>query len=225
MVKSDHDDSGHEATRTFYDRISRAYDLLCGVGERQARRTAIDLLDPRAGERILEIGCGTGSDLLEIARRVGSRGGVWGVDLSWGMLLAAQAKLSAGRPEADVAFAEGDALHLPYARGAFDAAYASFTLETFPEKDRSRALREIRRVLRPWGRIGVVCLSSGGSGHWRVARRTYLWFHRHFPHVVDCRPIDVERTLERSRFAVTRTVTEAVWGIPVMAAVAWRGAS
>lgn len=208
----------HSPNRTFYDRISRAYDLLCDACERPAREAALNLLAPRPGERVLEVGCGTGSDLLEISRRVGQLGRAVGIDLSRGMLEMARRKVAAkGR----ITFAQADARRLPFASRDFDAAYASFTLETFAGRDLAAVLREIRRVLRPGGRVGFVSVSRRPSeGRDRAARRTYLWFHRHFPHIVDCRPIDVDRVLSRGQFTLVRKEEREIWGIPVTAALA-----
>lgn len=225
-MKSDLPSDRREPNRTLYDRINRAYDLLCSSSERPARQKALDLLDPKDGEHILEVGCGTGSDLLDIARRVGPTGRAVGVDLSRGMLEVARGKLASALVGARVALAEGDARQLPFADRVFDGAYTSFTLEIFSKRDLAMVLREIRRVLRPGGRMGLVSVGTGETGGiGRIVRRTYLWFHRHFPHLIDCRPIEVGRVLDKGRFEVSRKSESDIWGIPVTAAVARKMAS
>jgi demethylmenaquinone methyltransferase/2-methoxy-6-polyprenyl-1,4-benzoquinol methylase len=213
--------SHHELNRTFYDRISRAYDLLCDAGERPARQAGLELLAPQSGERVLEVGCGTGSELLAIAHRVAPSGRVCGLDLSSGMLDVARKKVEVAPTPAKIEMTEGDARKLPFADAAFDAVYTSFTLELFTKEDLRVVLTEIRRVLGKEGRLGVVSMAKVRTGeHPSIAERAYVWFHRHFPHIVDCRPIDIDRVLETGRFTVIRRVELDVWSIPVIAAVA-----
>ncbi len=73
-------------TKTFYNRISKFYDLLAYHSEAPVRRIALARLASRSGEKILEIGFGTGHCLTEIAKVVGVTGKVYGVDLSEEMM-------------------------------------------------------------------------------------------------------------------------------------------
>ena len=127
--------SRHESNRHFYDRISSAYDLLADSNERAARLAGVNALEVRPGERVLEVGFGTGNEVLDLARLVGSGGYVAGIDISPGMLAVAQRKLDAARAAAKVELQVADARQLPFADGSFDAVYSSFTLELFPEDD------------------------------------------------------------------------------------------
>ena len=102
------------------------------------------------GERVLDVGCGTGVLAREAAARAGPAGRVIGLDLNEGMLAVARRL----RPEID--WRQGDALDLPFADHAFDVVVSQFALMFFP--DRPRALREMWRVLAPGGRLAVaVC--------------------------------------------------------------------
>ena len=74
--------------RASYDRLSKWYDLLEGGWETPPRRVGLEMLAPRAGERLLEIGCGTGSALAELPAQVRAVG----LDLSAGMLAQARAR-------------------------------------------------------------------------------------------------------------------------------------
>jgi ubiquinone/menaquinone biosynthesis C-methylase UbiE len=71
-----------EQTRAFYNKISRVYDLLSERSEAPMRKAGLDLLKPQAGESILEIGFGTGHTLVTLAKAVGPKGKVFGLDLS-----------------------------------------------------------------------------------------------------------------------------------------------
>ena len=72
------------SAQRFYDRISRAYDLIADAGEHKARERGLELLAPAPGERALEIGYGTGHSLEALAAAVGAAGRVVGVDLLQG---------------------------------------------------------------------------------------------------------------------------------------------
>lgn len=195
-----------------YDRISLAYDLLADPAEHQARDRGLDLLDPRPGERVLEIGAGTGRALVALANAVGSSGLVCGLDRSWGMLERARQRTSASSP---VHVQLGDGRFLPYLGETFDAAFMSFTLELFDPPDIGRVLSEVKRLLRPGGRLGVVCLSEVLRPG--PAAMAYSLLHRMFPHLIDCRPIDILRHLEESGYRPTVKEESTLWRLPVMA--------
>lgn len=213
--------SHHESNRAFYDRISAAYDLLSDASERSARLSGLEALAVQPGERVLELGFGTGNEILDLAAKVGAGGRVCGVDISPGMLAVARKKMETALPSAPVDLRVADARSLPFADGEFDAVYTSFTLELFPDEDLPLVLAEVRRVLRASGRLGVVSMATVPPGLQASAlERAYVWMHRHFPHIVDCRPIDVAAVLGAAGFRVVKTVSLEIWTMPVTAAVA-----
>jgi ubiquinone/menaquinone biosynthesis C-methylase UbiE len=197
-----------------YDRISVAYDLIADPAEHQARDRGLDLLSARPGERVLEIGGGTGRALIELAQAVGPSGEVCGLDPSAGMLRLARQRLSSCPGHVDLQ--QGDGRFLPYLAASFDAAFMSFTLELFDPLDIELLLSEIKRVLRPrGGRLAIVCLTPMPEPG--LVAQAYEWLHRRFPHLIDCRPIDVLRHLERSGYGVTSTESMTLWSLPVTA--------
>lgn len=100
------------------------------------------------GDRVVDVGCGTGVVARHASRIVGPRGAVVGVDLNPAMLTVAS------RLRPDIAWHEGDAQHLPFDRAGFDAALCQMALMFF--EDRRRAIAEMARVTRPGGRVAVV---------------------------------------------------------------------
>lgn len=208
-----------ESARQFYDRISRVYDALADASERQARSLGLRLLAPSGAEQILEIGCGTGLGLVEIAELLGEGGQVTGVDVSPGMLEMAQQRVAASAAGNRIGALElADAKQLPWGDRVFDAVFLSFTLELFSQNEIPVVLREIARVLVPGGRLGVVSLNDDRPANKMVD--LYRFLHRHFPHIVDCQPIEVGAVLERSGFEIIASDSVSIWGLPVAAMVA-----
>jgi demethylmenaquinone methyltransferase/2-methoxy-6-polyprenyl-1,4-benzoquinol methylase len=131
-----------------FDRIAPVYDAMnrlmtAGLDRRWRRRTAEATVRP--GNRVLDACCGTG-DLAVACARIGGR--VTGLDFSERMLERARRKAPA------LDWVRGDLLSLPFDDAAFDAATIGFGIRNV--EDIERALRELRRILRPGGRLGVL---------------------------------------------------------------------
>jgi len=86
-----------EEARRFYDRISHCYSFVARAFEWKYTRTGLEQLSLREGERVLEIGFGSGEALVEIARLVGSKGKAHGLDISSGMLEVTKGRLEKAR--------------------------------------------------------------------------------------------------------------------------------
>jgi arsenite methyltransferase len=139
------------------------------------RRLVREALAPAPGERILDMGCGPGFYAVEVLQEVGDEGSVVGVDTSAAMLGVA-ANRARGRPNGD--FRQGDATALPVEDGEFDAALSVQVLEYVA--DATAALRELRRSLRPGGRVVVwdvdwATLSWHSEDPARMARMLEAW--------------------------------------------------
>jgi SAM-dependent methyltransferase len=105
-----------------------------------------------AGQRVLDVACGTGVLARALAERAGASGHVAGLDLNDGMLAVAR------RRAPKVAWHHGAAEAMPFGDGEFDAVLCQFALMFF--EDRAKALAEMRRVLRPGGRLAIAVWSS-----------------------------------------------------------------
>jgi SAM-dependent methyltransferase len=109
------------------------------------------LATPKPGERVLDVACGTGVVARLAAQRVGSNGTVVGFDLNPGMLAVARA---VPPPHgAQIEWREGNVSAIPFPNATFDLALCQQGLQFFP--DRPAALREMRRVLVPRGRLAL----------------------------------------------------------------------
>ena len=123
-----------------------------------ARNAYLDLLGITAGERVLDVGCGSGAVTREIARRVGSRGVAVGLDPSPALLAVARELAKEAGVGERVEFREGDARRLPFADGLFDVVVCVTVLSHVPRGE--AAIPELVRVLRPGGRLGVFDLDT-----------------------------------------------------------------
>jgi demethylmenaquinone methyltransferase / 2-methoxy-6-polyprenyl-1,4-benzoquinol methylase len=137
-----------EGVRAMFDRIAPVYDAMnhvmtAGLDRRWRRLTARAVVRP--GDRVLDACCGTG-DLAVEAQRAG--GVVTGLDFSEPMLGRARTKST------EIEWRQGDLLALPFAHGSFDAATVGFGVRNLA--DLERGLGELRRVLRPGGRLAVL---------------------------------------------------------------------
>ncbi len=195
-------------TKAFYDKIARVYDLLAEISERPMREAGLRLLAATPGERILEVGFGTGHVLADLAVAVGPAGKVFGIDISENMLTHAK-NLLIGKGLIDrVSLNCGDAESLPYRDDSMDGIFMCFTLELFDTPAIPKVLAQCKRVLRPGGRIVVVAVSKEGKEGFIL--HAFEWTHRHFPNLMDCRPIYARRALEATGFVVEHSLTESM---------------
>jgi SAM-dependent methyltransferase len=124
-------------------------------------RVAIERLGVGAGERVLDVGCGCGQTLLQLAELAGPSGHVLGVDISPPMLARAGERV-AGRPT--IALALGDAQTYAFAPGTFDAVYSRFGVMFFDDPD--AAFGNLRAAARSGGRLSFVCWQDLSRNPW-----------------------------------------------------------
>ena len=118
-----------------------------------ARETYLGLLEIGAGDRVLDVGCGSGAVTREIARRVGPGGLAVGLDPSPALLAVARELAREAGLDGRVEFREGSVLQLPFPDRSFDTVVCVTVLSHVPDGD--AAIPELRRVLKPRGRLGV----------------------------------------------------------------------
>jgi len=160
-----------EGVRTMFDRIAPVYDAMnrvmtLGLDVRWRRLAAAAVVQP--GDRVLDAACGTGD--LAIADLKRGAGKVTGLDFSPRMLERAR------RKDERIEWIEGDMLALPFADGTFDAATVGFGVRNVA--DLEAASRELRRVLRPGGRVAILEITKPRG----VLKPFFsLWFDRVVP--------------------------------------------
>ncbi|HUS17706.1 MAG TPA: methyltransferase domain-containing protein [Chloroflexia bacterium] len=141
-------------------RLARFYDpfvwLLTLGRTRSLRAAPLDLAALRPGERVLEVGCGTGEVALRAARRVRPGGLVVGIDAAPEMIAVARRK---ARGTAHFEVQPVEAMSFP--AGSFDVVLSSLMMHHLPGALKVRALGEVRRVLRPGGRLVIVDIQAG----------------------------------------------------------------
>lgn len=211
-----------DEAREFYNKIARVYDFLSESSEEPIRRFGVEQLDARGGERVLELGFGTGTSLMELAKRVGSPGRVFGVDIADQMIDVARQKLRNEHLENRVDIICGDATTLPCLSDSLDAIFMGFTLELFDTPEIPVVLSECRRVLRPGGRLVVVSMSKEGKNG--AILHAFEWTHKHFPNFVDCRPIFVREAIQAAGFQLESAERKNMW-VPVEIVLGRKGTS
>ena len=155
---------------------AHVYDLfgnLVTLGRAGAmREQTVDLAALRAGERVLEVGCGTGEVAQRARARVGPTGRVSGIDPSAEMIGVAQHK--AARAGLEIDYRVGAIEALPYPAASFDAVLSSLMMHHLPDDLKSAGLAEVRRVLKPGGRLLIVDFTRPRRWLSRLAMRVLL---------------------------------------------------
>ena len=158
----------HEAA--FYD---FTVWLMTGGRERAFRESILRLAHLELGETVLDVGCGTGSLAIAAKRHVGPAGTVNGIDASSEMVARAEKK--ARRAGSKVVFKQAAAQGLPFPDAQFDAVFSAIMLHHLPRKARKQCAQEMRRILKPGGRVLAVDFAAPAQ-----EERGFLHhFHRH----------------------------------------------
>lgn len=157
------------------------YDLrlwLMSRGRESAlRNEQVDLARLAPGESVLDVGCGTGTLAIAAARRVGATGEVHGIDPSPEMIGRARAK--ARRAGVPLTFDTGMAQSLPFPDARFDAVLSTFVLHQLPTDALHAAFAEMRRVLKPGGRLLLVDIGGEQGDRRTVHVRRAAEHHVH----------------------------------------------
>lgn len=205
-----------------YDRVAPRYDLQHGLLTAKSDQRGRALLVDRAvreGDRVLDCGAGTGTTGLLAARKVGPSGEVTLFDASVGMLAVAIEKARQANVQDRIRCQAGDMMNLPFEDGRFDAVLSTYSM--CPVFDPAAAAREVYRVTRPGGRIGIAHSTEPGSPlvRWLAdGVERLVW---QLPSIsLGCRAVEVMPTLVRlgCRIVFRRRIGVPLWPFLVFVA-------
>ncbi len=212
-----------EEARQAYNSISRYYGYTAGALGRKYSEMALQRLLIAEGETVLEIGIGTGYCLKLMAELVGRRGKVCGIDISSSMIEKTKTGLEkaglVGRAELCCA----DATCLPFDDNIFDAVFMSFVLEVMDTPEIPKVLEQIKRSLKPGGRLGVASMSKENGES--VFLRVYEWIHNRWPKYVGSRPIYAGQALIDAGFPIRSKEKVRILRLPAEIIVAVKAVS
>lgn len=143
----------------------------------------MDLARIAPGERVLDVGCGTGTLAIAAKRRVGSLGEVDAIDASPEMIDRATRK--AVKAAVDVRFRAGIVEALPFPDASFDVGFSTLMLHHLPRAARTQSLREIRRVLKPGARLLAVDFATPANARRGLLARLHPHSHLALPTMLD----------------------------------------
>ena len=142
-----------------------AYEELLDGQIRTLGEAAMDRVGIQPGDRVLDVGCGTGQTSIELARRVGGSGAVTGIDISGTMLARARARADGAAP-GTIEFLEADAQTHRLEPATFDVCFSRFGIMFFAEPE--AAFVNLRSALRRTGRLGFVCWQQLPDNPWML---------------------------------------------------------
>jgi ubiquinone/menaquinone biosynthesis C-methylase UbiE len=146
-------------TIRYWTRFYDVFSWLISLGQVPAiRRTALQVAQVAPGDKVLDVGCGTGSLAIAAKGKAGLDGEVHGIDAAPEMIEVARRK--AAKKGVDVGFQVGLIEEIPFPDGHFDIALNTFVLHHLPHDLKRKGFAEIRRVLKPGGRFLVADLAG-----------------------------------------------------------------
>lgn len=148
-----------ERTRRVYDRLALVYPLSTYLFHARAHECALEAAGIRDGMRVLEVATGSGEMFRRVVR-ANPNGACVGVDLSPNMAQRTHHRVRREFPAASTLCQAVDARYMPFRDGSFDLVFCCYLLELLAAEDIVRALGEIRRVLRPSGKMALVCIGQ-----------------------------------------------------------------
>lgn len=164
---------------------ARYYDLfgkLISFGRDKAiRQKFVELAAPQPGEKILDVGCGTGTLAIALKPGVGEAGAVHGIDASPEMIEVAKEK--AAKTQAAIDFQNALIEEIPFPAASFDLVTSSLMLHHLPDDLKRKGLVEIRRVLKPGGRF--LAMDFAAHGHGPIGHLLSIFGHSRGEPIVD----------------------------------------
>jgi demethylmenaquinone methyltransferase/2-methoxy-6-polyprenyl-1,4-benzoquinol methylase len=209
-----------EKVQKYYSWRASNYDAGASF-EVEHHAEALRLADVQNGQRVLDVACGTGRGTVGIAQAVGTTGSVDALDLSEAMLGQARAKIEQLGLIDRVHFKQGNAKELPYPDNTFDLVYNGYMFDLIPLDGFLPILKEMRRVLKPGGKLVLVNMSKPDE------QKTF--FEKIYEKgwaVMPCRPVLMSGYLEPAGFTEIQrnyrptrgSIVSLLWGQEIVIA-------
>lgn len=197
-----------QKARDLYNRKGLKFGEGSGF-ERRAKALALQEIAASPGQRVLNVGVGTGNEHAALLAAVGADGRVVGVDIARQMLLETRARTGA------VDFVEGDGRFLPFAENAFDSVFCSYVLDLIDYDLIPAWIAAFKRVVKPGGKIVWTTIAPGGGWFSRLIVGAWQGLYRVQPALLGgCRPVRLVSLVQGVGFtAVTHTIV-VQWGVP-----------
>ena len=146
-------------TRRIYDLVAPLYSISSQLFHSRAHRVALEASGIENGMRVLEVGMGSG-EMFHQLLQINPNGETIGTDLSPNMAERSQTIARQRFPKAAAHCQSADVRYLPFATGSFDAIMCCYLFELLPPEDVARAVGELRRVLKPGGRLTAILVAQ-----------------------------------------------------------------
>jgi len=197
-----------EAARLKFDHVAKYYFWIMGFLEVRPNLQAIEIADIKKGECLLDIGFGTGWCLERLIPLVGQENITYGLDFSEGMKEVTLQNLRKKGLDKSVCLYIANVKDMPFEDNKFDIIFISFVIDLLKEEDIPIALEEIKRVLKPDGRVIIVSMTKEGKGIFKIARYLYEWMYHKWPTIrgykLSCRPIYIENIALKAGFDILK---------------------
>ncbi len=218
MVEATHRSA--ESITKYYAWRAGNYDAGSGF-EIEHHAEALRLANITPGQRALDVACGTGRGTVGLAQAVGEQGRVDALDISDAMLEQARAKTEKMGLAERVQFKQGNARELPYPDDSFDVVYNGYMFDLIPLDGFLPILGEMRRVLKPGGRLVLVNMSKPDE-----RKTTYEKVYEKGWAVMPCRPVLMQPYVEQAGFRNVRrlyrpsrgSIAAVLWGQEILLA-------
>jgi ubiquinone/menaquinone biosynthesis C-methylase UbiE len=194
---------GTRRLQEIYSRTAAFYDEVVAEHQAAAKLMAIELLNRQPGEPFLELAIGTGWAFTRVLQISGTEN-AYGLDVAPGMVDVARQRLAQDDHHPPPALVLGDSSRQPFRGASFACLLCTYTLECLPGALIDRILAEIRRVLRPEGRLVLTGLTEGEGEDAAMTDEWKEGFARDPEFYGGARPLVLAPFLEANRFQVVR---------------------
>lgn len=197
-----------ETARWFYDWLGAKHDW-GGRFERQAKDRALELLDARSAQRLLNVGVGTGKEQKAVQAALPPAGHSFGIDLSQTMLNLTRQRVP------PTLLCTALVRQLPFAANSFDRLLCTYVLDLLETAVLPQTLSEFHRVLQPGGKLVLVSLTEGCDAPSKLV--VGLWKAAYKVHPLTCggcRPLQLQALVQQAGFSVVQREVIVQLGVP-----------